>query len=142
MLKDLKDTLVCPFGTEEEPVQDLSMLSCGHFVSLHAWQTYESVNPGITYHCPSCHVPVQSISKPWPVGKIGDIVRRIREECQGLNDLLDWNQGIAPSISAEIMSTSDHSQIHIASSYISNEPPPPTGSNSVGSPTNPSTNGF
>jgi hypothetical protein len=92
LLNDLEETLVCPFSTEEEP--DLSMLSCGHLASLGAWRTYESINHGRNLLCPVCQLPVEDISKPLPMGKIGDTVRRIREECRGLNDLLNWNQGV------------------------------------------------
>jgi hypothetical protein len=116
VLKELEDTLVCPFKTEEEPEKDLSMLlPCGHFVTLRAWKTYQSSNHREIYHCVICQTRVESISKPYPVAAIGDIVRRIRQECQGLSDLLDWNQGISEICAVkEIMSTSeevDHSSI-------------------------------
>ena len=70
------------------------MLSCGHLVSLQAWRTYEAKNRGRTCGCVQCNEPVESISKPFPRGQIGYIVRRIREECQALNDSLDSNQQI------------------------------------------------
>src|SRR5579859_3664264 len=93
LLQSLDDALVCPFDIEEAP-QDLSPLPCGHIVSLSAWRMYELKNPGRICRCPECNQLVEKVGRPLPMGKIGDIVRRVREECQELHDLLEWNEHV------------------------------------------------
>ena len=116
LLNDLEETLVCPFGTEEKP--DISMLSCGHLASLGAWRTYESINHGRNLLCPVCQLPVEDISKPLPMGKIGDIVRGIREECRGLNDLLHWNQGIMWINGQEVSASGETMRINLPEQVV------------------------
>ena len=56
---------------------------------------YVATNPGRVCHCVVCNRPVESVSAPLPVGKIGDIVQRIRDEREALNDSLHWNDRIS-----------------------------------------------
>ena len=110
-----------PFGMEEEPVRDLSILSCGHPASHGAWRTYESMNQGRNL-CPVCKLPVEDISKPLPMGKIGDIVQRIREEYRGLNDLLNWNQGIIPINRQDVSVSEEKISINLPEQVVPQNP--------------------
>lgn len=94
-MDSLEGILSCPIGTEEEPVQDLSPLPCSHYVSLRAWRTYEAKNPGKKLRCPVCNANVDKLGEPLPMGRIGEILKGLREECQWLKGMDDWNRAIS-----------------------------------------------
>lgn len=89
--------MVCPIGTEQSPVEDLSELPCGHFISLRAWRKWESEKPGEISRCPQCNAEAKDISRTLPMGKIGEIIRGIREECRGIRGLLEQKPNVSSS---------------------------------------------
>jgi len=97
LVASLEDSLVCPIGIEDEPVRDLSPLPCGHFVSQRSWRMYEAKNPGKKCRCPTCNAEVDRIGEPLPMGRIGEIIKNIREECELLRGLAEWNRDVPQS---------------------------------------------
>jgi WD40 repeat protein len=49
------------------------------------------MNPGRNCRCPVCNANVDQVGETLPMGQIGEIVRGVKEECQWLQDWLQWN---------------------------------------------------
>lgn len=95
LLQSLEKTLVCPFGVEEDPVQDLCpLLPCGHLSSRRSWKLYEEKNPGRTLTCPKCKREVETLGSVLQMGDVCDIVKNIKDECRWLENYLEWNQAV------------------------------------------------
>ena len=88
MLTGVSETLVCPFGTEEDPVLDLSKLPCGHYVSAKAWANYRLAQPEKVLRCPSCTAVTEQIGVPLPMAEIGDALKRIENDLKRLRGYL------------------------------------------------------
>jgi len=113
LLKSLDETLVCPFGTEDEPIKDLSpFIPCGHFASLSAWRRYLGVNPG-KKNCPYCDTPVERMGNPMDMSKVGKLVKGLREECGWLEKLLEWNKNVdTASMTSQELASHEHENNH------------------------------
>jgi WD40 repeat protein len=86
----IEDSLACPFGTEDEPDNDLAKLHpCGHFVSRQAWLTYESKNPEKNLRCPRCNSNVSDLGYKLPMTEIRKVIAEVKEGSQWLKDVLD-----------------------------------------------------
>lgn len=102
LLDSLNDNLSCPIGTEEEPTRDLvALFPCEHFVSLRAWRQYESKNPGRKLPCPMCNGEVEKVGKPLPMGRIAEILKEVKGECETLKGLVVWNRDVRSSFQSE-----------------------------------------
>ena len=59
---------------------------------MRAWRMYESKNPDRQCRCPVCNSDVDRIGEPLPMRRIAELIAGVREECQLLKGLAEWNQ--------------------------------------------------
>jgi WD40 repeat protein len=50
------------------------------------------MNPGRNCRCPTCNANADQVGETLPMGQIGEIVRGVKEECQWLQDWIQWNK--------------------------------------------------
>ena len=62
---------------------------------MRAWRMYESKNPDRKCRCPVCNSHVDNIGEPLPMRRIAELIAGVREECQLLKGLSEWNQAIS-----------------------------------------------